>query len=65
MARKTSSYTDYYAECADCGWQSEAANALANSARHHDATGHRVSCEVRRTVLYGYHWNDDEKRGPK
>lgn len=51
--RDTGGFTDYFAECMDCGWRSEARNALANSARHHDATGHYVSCEVRRMVLYG------------
>ena len=51
--RRMSSFTDYYAECHECEWKSEAANALANSARHHDHTGHYVTCEVRRTVLYG------------
>jgi len=51
--RDMSSFTDYYAECHVCEWRSEAQNALANSARHHDHTGHYVTCEVRRTVLYG------------
>lgn len=41
------------AECQVCDWRSEAANALANAARHHDATDHYVSTSQTIRVDYG------------
>jgi hypothetical protein len=37
----------YLAECLGCNWASDAANAMGNAARHHDATGHAVRVETR------------------
>jgi hypothetical protein len=43
----------YLAECLGCNWASNAANAMGNAARHHDATGHAVRVETSRVVTYG------------
>lgn len=40
------------ARCRDCGWASEARNALGNAARHADATGHMVVVEQATVVIY-------------
>ena len=45
-------FFDYHALCETCGWTSGARNALGNAARHHDATGHTVSVEVKGHVSY-------------
>lgn len=39
--------------CASCEWTTDAGNGLGNAARHHDATGHTVTVEVDRTIVYG------------
>lgn len=53
-ARDTSvSSPTFEAECHGCEWTSNAANALGNAARHHDATGHAVTVDTMRTVTYG------------
>ena len=51
--RKTGRFTEYYAECHDCDFLQEGKNALGISAQHHDRTGHRISIEIRTTVMYG------------
>ena len=51
--RKTGRFTEYYAECHDCKFIQEGKNALGISAQHHDRTGHRISIEIRTTVMYG------------
>ena len=41
------------ATCHGCDWTNEAANALATAARHHDNTGHAVTTDIRRVVIFG------------
>jgi hypothetical protein len=44
---------DVRAVCQDCGWTTTAPNGVGNAARHHDASGHVVHVDVRRTIVYG------------
>lgn len=44
------------AECHDCGWQSEARNAMGNGNQHARRTGHHVTCEQVVSVA----WNKRE-----
>jgi hypothetical protein len=41
------------ATCHGCGWRSSAANAWANAARHHDASGHPIDVAITTNVSYG------------
>jgi hypothetical protein len=41
------------AQCLACDWGSEARNAQANAARHHDRTGHTVRVSVETLITYG------------
>lgn len=45
--------TAVFASCASCDWSSDAANAQANGARHHDATGHEVTVAQHLLTIYG------------
>lgn len=47
-----SGWRDVSAKCEDCGWQSDARNAQGNAARHHDASGHKVSVQIRQHICY-------------
>lgn len=40
------------AECKDCGWVSEANNALGNAAQHARKYGHEVMIEQTIVVIY-------------
>lgn len=39
--------------CRECSWNQESKNTLALAAQHHDRTGHEVSVEITRVVIYG------------
>ncbi len=41
------------ATCHGCTWTNNARNALATAVLHHDKTGHPVSVDIRRVVVYG------------
>ena len=41
-----------FTECQDCGWTSEARNAMGNGARHAKSTGHHVTVEQTIAVAY-------------
>ena len=41
------------AHCSDCDWNVETRNGLGLAAQHHDRTGHKVSIEITRVVIYG------------
>lgn len=41
------------ASCDGCDWSSDAKNALANAARHHDAKGHTVVVRRVMRTVYG------------
>jgi hypothetical protein len=42
----------YAAYCEVCGWECTAKNAQGLAAQHHDRTGHKVTVEVCRTIVY-------------
>jgi hypothetical protein len=52
-ARKSSRTREVSAACRGCDFHTVAANAQANAARHHDATGHTVDFNLELTVVYG------------
>ena len=52
VMRHTWRHFDYSAHCQNCGWHSNAVNALGNAARHHDRTGHTISVDVTGGVTY-------------
>lgn len=41
------------ARCIDCGWETEARNAMGTAARHHKKTGHYVQVELGFAQLFG------------
>ena len=51
--RATTIHTHTVAGCLDCGWSSDAVNAQAIGAIHHDRTQHRVSVNVQTRIMYG------------
>lgn len=62
---RTNTYTGILgctAECLDCGWTSEAKNALGNAARHADAhPDHTV--QVEQTLGVTYNRKSDQEPG--
>lgn len=54
MNRQTHTVTTRLrATCAQCEWESDAPNGLGHAARHHDASGHTVTTDVERRIVYG------------
>jgi len=54
MSRPTSSTLHTIdAACAGCNWTSQARNALATAALHHDHTGHTININLTRRITYG------------
>lgn len=53
MTRAFTANGALHAECQRCDWTTRAPNGLGNAARHHDATGHRVTVTIHRTITYG------------
>ena len=49
------------AACRDCGWNSEARNALGNAAQHAKRTGHHVVVEQTISVSYNDPRASEEK----
>lgn len=45
------------AECRDCGWESEARNAMGNAAQHAERTGHHVVVE--QAISVGFNCTTD------
>ncbi len=41
------------ARCIDCGWETEAKNAMGTAARHHQKTGHYVQVELGFVQVFG------------
>lgn len=50
------------AECRDCGWTTEARNAMGNAKQHADRTGHNVWVEQTIGVSYNDPRGLDESR---
>lgn len=48
-----SSIPHYDARCQDCEWEQGKRNAVGLAAQHHDKTGHTVTIEVEKVIVFG------------
>lgn len=61
--KKWSTKPDYWAECADCDWQSVARNAVGTAAIHAKRHGHYVRVQKESAIIFDGREEPDRASG--